>query len=159
MAFSHQWIRKTIERNLTCPGVGECEGGKGGGRAFVQAMEKASGAQWHGTETWMRASREPVVRRKLDVQKPHWTRKRRMACVAGGGRVRSGGRGGPAVQGSGLWLKRPGRACDVKALRVGGGLWEGGLNGRGYMYTYNWFALFYSRNQHNIVKQYPPIKN
>ena len=57
------------------------------------------------------------------MQKPHWTRKRRMACVAGGGRVRSGGRGGQAVQGSGLWLKRPGRACDVKVLSVGGGLW------------------------------------
>ena len=60
------------------------------------------------------------------MQKPHWTRKRRMACVAGGGRVRSGGRGGQAVQGSGLWLKRPGRACDVKALSVGGGLWGAG---------------------------------
>jgi len=60
------------------------------------------------------------------VQKPLWTRKRRMACVAGGGRVRSGGRGGQAVQGSGLWLKRLGRACDVRTLSVRGGLWGAG---------------------------------
>lgn len=60
------------------------------------------------------------------MQKPLWTRKRRMACVAGGGRVRSGGRGGQAVQGSGLWLKRLGRACDVRALSVRGGLWGAG---------------------------------
>ena len=27
------------------------------------------------------------------------------------------------------------------------------------MYDYGWFALLYSRNQHNIVKQFPLIKN
>ena len=31
--------------------------------------------------------------------------------------------------------------------------WEGGSQGRGYMYTYNWFMMLYSRTQHNIVKQ------
>ena len=31
--------------------------------------------------------------------------------------------------------------------------WEGGSQGRGYMYTYNWFMMLYSRKQHNIVKQ------
>ena len=35
----------------------------------------------------------------------------------------------------------------------------GDLNGKGiqkkreYMYTYSWFSLLYSRNEHNIVKQ------
>ena len=28
--------------------------------------------------------------------------------------------------------------------------------GRGYVYTYSWFMLLYSRNQHNIVKQLSP---
>ena len=31
--------------------------------------------------------------------------------------------------------------------------WEGGSQGRGDMYTYNWFMMLYSRKQHNIVKQ------
>ena len=31
--------------------------------------------------------------------------------------------------------------------------WEGGSKQRRYMYTYNWFTLLYSRNQHNIIKQ------
>ena len=29
----------------------------------------------------------------------------------------------------------------------------GDPRGRGYMYTYSWFTLLYSRSQHNIVKQ------
>jgi len=28
----------------------------------------------------------------------------------------------------------------------------------GDLYSYGWFALLYGRNQHNIVKQFPPIK-
>ena len=34
-------------------------------------------------------------------------------------------------------------------------LWDGSSRGRGYiyMYTYSWFTLLYSRNQHNVVKQ------
>ena len=37
--------------------------------------------------------------------------------------------------------------------RVGWGWWwEGGSWGRGYMYTYGWFTVLYSRNQYNIVK-------
>ena len=36
--------------------------------------------------------------------------------------------------------------------------WEEGPKERGYMYTYSWFTLLYSRNQHNIVKQLSPIK-
>ena len=31
--------------------------------------------------------------------------------------------------------------------------WEGGLRGRGYMFTYGRFTLLYGRNQHSIVKQ------
>ena len=33
-----------------------------------------------------------------------------------------------------------------------GGRWEGGSNGRGYMYTYGWFMLRFDRKQ-NFVKQ------
>ena len=31
--------------------------------------------------------------------------------------------------------------------------WEGNPRGRGCVFTYGWFTLLYSRNQHNIVKQ------
>ena len=31
--------------------------------------------------------------------------------------------------------------------------WEGGLKGRGYMYTYGWFMLRFNRKQQNSVKQ------
>ena len=31
--------------------------------------------------------------------------------------------------------------------------WEGSPRGRGCVFTYGWFTLLYSRNQHNIVKQ------
>ena len=31
--------------------------------------------------------------------------------------------------------------------------WEGGSQGRGYMYTYGWFMLRFGRKQHNSVKQ------
>ena len=37
------------------------------------------------------------------------------------------------------------------------GRWEGGWRGRGYLYTYGWFMLKYSRNQH-IVKQISSLK-
>ena len=33
------------------------------------------------------------------------------------------------------------------------GVAGGGSRGRRYMYTFSWFTLLYSRNQHNIVKQ------
>ena len=33
------------------------------------------------------------------------------------------------------------------------GMWEGGLRGRGNMYTYGSFMLIYGSNQHNIIKQ------
>ena len=33
-----------------------------------------------------------------------------------------------------------------------GGLWEGGSKGRGYMFTYGWFALRFDRRQQNSVK-------
>ena len=36
--------------------------------------------------------------------------------------------------------------------------WEGGSQGRGYMYTYNSFMMLYSRKEHNIVNNYSPIK-
>ena len=35
---------------------------------------------------------------------------------------------------------------------------EEGSRGRWSMYNYDWFALLFGRNQHNIVKQFPPIK-
>ena len=42
---------------------------------------------------------------------------------------------------------------------VGWGVeWEGGSWGKGCMYTYDWSALLYNRNQHSIVRHYPPIK-
>ena len=34
-----------------------------------------------------------------------------------------------------------------------GGRWEGGSNGRGYVYTYGWFLLRFDRKQQNSVKQ------
>ena len=35
----------------------------------------------------------------------------------------------------------------------GGGRWEAGSKGRGYMYTYGWFMLRFDRKQQNSVKQ------
>ena len=37
-----------------------------------------------------------------------------------------------------------------------GGRWEGGSRRRGHMY--GWFMLMYGRKQHDIIKQFPPIK-
>jgi len=37
--------------------------------------------------------------------------------------------------------------------------WEGDSRERGHMYTYDGFTLFYGRSQHDIIKNYPPIKN
>ena len=34
-----------------------------------------------------------------------------------------------------------------------------GSLGEGIYVSYGWFTLLYGRNQHNIVKQYPPVKN
>ena len=39
-------------------------------------------------------------------------------------------------------------------IRSLGWEWEGGSRGYLYIYTYGWFELLYSRNQHNIVKQW-----
>ena len=39
------------------------------------------------------------------------------------------------------------------------GRWERGSRGRGHTYTSGWFVLMYGRNQHNIVNNYPPIRN
>ena len=40
--------------------------------------------------------------------------------------------------------------------------WDVGVGGRprgkGYMYSYNWFSWLYSKNWHNLVKQFYPIK-
>ena len=39
-------------------------------------------------------------------------------------------------------------------FRAGGvGGWEGGLRGRGHVYTYSWSTLLYRRNWYNVVKQ------
>ena len=49
----------------------------------------------------------------------------------------------------------------VQSRGVGwGGRWERGSGGKGHVYTYGWVMLIYGRGhgQHNIVKQYPPIK-
>ena len=56
---------------------------------------------------------------------------------------------------------RCGFAGDVRGSDSGlgdklegwGGRWEGGVRGRGHMYTYEWFMLMFGRNQHSIVKQ------
>ena len=50
-----------------------------------------------------------------------------------------------------------GALWQPRGVRCGEG-WEGGSRGRGHMYTYDWFMLMYGRNQHNILKQLPPIK-
>ena len=44
--------------------------------------------------------------------------------------------------------------CDDWAGGNGG--WERGSRGRGYMYTYGWFASLplYGRNQYNMVKKF-----
>ena len=78
--------------------------------------------------------------------------------------------------GEGSWIGRLGLAyihyhmqsrylvgsyCRVQELSVGlcdnlGGMgvgWKRGSRGRGHMYSYSWFSLLYSRNQHDIVKQ------
>ena len=34
-----------------------------------------------------------------------------------------------------------------------GGRWEGVSNGRGYMYTYGWFMLWFDRKQQNSINQ------
>ena len=34
-----------------------------------------------------------------------------------------------------------------------GGIWEGGLKGRGYMCTYGWFMLRFDSKQQSSVKQ------
>ena len=42
--------------------------------------------------------------------------------------------------------------------RGGGGKWEGGSEGRGYMYIYGWFMLWFDRKQQKSVSNYPSIK-
>ena len=37
--------------------------------------------------------------------------------------------------------------------------WEGNPKKKGYMYTYSWFTLLYSRNWHNTIKQLSSKKN
>ena len=49
--------------------------------------------------------------------------------------------------------------CDDLVGRMGVREWEGGSRGRGHMCIYRWFFLLYGRNQHDIVSNYPPIKN
>ena len=59
-----------------------------------------------------------------------------------------------------LWIASGKRLCEPGSLpsalwqprEVGWGAWWGDSRRRGYMYTYGWFSLLYSRNQH-IVKQ------
>ena len=36
--------------------------------------------------------------------------------------------------------------------------WKRNPKKRGNVYTYGWFTVLYSRNEHNIVKHYTPIK-
>ena len=50
------------------------------------------------------------------------------------------------------WLKQ--RSAHTRTQKGGmGEVGAGRLRGRIYMYTYSWFMLMYTRNQHNIVKQ------
>ena len=46
--------------------------------------------------------------------------------------------------------------CYMTTQRWGMGVWkwEWVSRGRGYRYPYGWFTLLYSKNQHNIVKQF-----
>ena len=45
--------------------------------------------------------------------------------------------------------------CSVMTRIGWDGGWEGGSRGRWHMNNYDWFALLYCWNQHNIVKQLP----
>ena len=45
------------------------------------------------------------------------------------------------------------------SVTLGMGGREGVSRGRWYMYNYGWFVLLYVRNKHNIVNNFPPIKN
>ena len=55
---------------------------------------------------------------------------------------------------SGKLLYNTGSSAQCSVTIWGGWrVWEGGPRGRGYMYTYSWFTMLYSRNKHNIVKQ------
>ena len=40
-----------------------------------------------------------------------------------------------------------------------GGRWEGGSNGRGYMYTYGLFMLRFDRKQQNSVRQFSSVQS
>ena len=48
---------------------------------------------------------------------------------------------------------QPGTPHQPGGVEWGGGWWEGGSKGRGYMYTYGWFMLRFDRRQQNSVKQ------
>ena len=44
--------------------------------------------------------------------------------------------------------------CSVITLRDWIWRWKGGSRGRGYMYTFGWSTLLYSRSEHSIIKQF-----
>ena len=54
-----------------------------------------------------------------------------------------------------IWLRKlkQGLCISLQGLEGWGGRWEGGSNGRGYMYPYGWFMLRFGRKQQNSVKQ------
>ena len=56
----------------------------------------------------------------------------------------------PRLQGKGTSAVRGALQRQTKTSQLG----VGGSRERGYTYTYSWFTLLYSRNQHNIVKQW-----
>ena len=63
---------------------------------------------------------------------------------------------------SAVWCRelRPGALGQPRGVGWGG-RWERGSRGRGRIYsgTHGLFMLIYGRNQHNIINNYPPIKN
>ena len=58
----------------------------------------------------------------------------------------------------GYWEAAVWHRAQLGALWWPRGVERGGLKGRVYMYTYGWFTLLHSIDEHNVVKQLYPIK-
>ena len=58
----------------------------------------------------------------------------------------------------GYWEAAVWQRAQLGALWWPRGVERGGLKGRVYMYTYGWFTLLHSIDEHNVVKQLYPIK-
>ena len=59
-----------------------------------------------------------------------------------------------------VWLRKLKTGSLYQPRGVGwGGRWEGGSNGRGYMYTYGLFMLRFDRKQQNSVRQFSSVQS